>query len=396
VSIQLKDIQSALETIRFSVDRTPLVHSRSLSLRAGVSVYLKLENLQMTGSFKVRGAFNRLERLTAAERRRGVITASAGNHAQGVALAAGRLEISSTIVMPEGASIAKQEATRAYGAKLILHGKDLAEAMTRARAMERSEGKMLIHPFDDDLVIAGQGTIGLEVLEERPDIATIIVPVGGGGLSGGIGLAVKSLHPKVRVIGVVAPARPTLADGIAVKSPGRKTRPLLKRYLDRMVEVDEDEIAEAILLLMEHKRMIAEGAGAVALAALLKLGGRLRGPVCLIVSGGNIDVNLLERIIERGLLRTGRLLRLTVVISDRPGALAGLTAAIGALGANILHIVHDRLSSNLPLSQTRVELSLETRGVEHNRKITERLEAIGYACLARSGGTLKTQSPSAP
>lgn len=378
MTVRLKEIQSALQTIRSSVERTPLVHSRSLSLRAGVSVYLKLENLQTTGSFKVRGAFNRLARLTAAERRRGVITASAGNHAQGVALAAKRLGISSTIVMPEVASIAKQEATRSYGAQLIIDGKDFGEAMSRARAMERSEGKILIHPFDDNAIIAGQGTVGLEILEERPDVATIIVPVGGGGLAAGIAVAAKSINPKIQMIGVSAPARPTLADGIAIKSPGRRTRPLLNRYLDQMIAVDEEEIAEAILLLMEHKRIIAEGAGAVALAALLNHGRRLSGPVCLIISGGNIDVNLLERIIERGLVRSGRLLRLSVALPDRPGALAGLSAAIGELGANILHIVHDRLSSDLPLAQTRVEFSIETRGKEHNRKIIARLKDRGY------------------
>ena len=376
--IKLKEIESAHETIRSSIDRTPLVHSRSLSVRAGVPVYLKLENLQKTGSFKVRGAFYRMSFLTAAERRRGVVAASAGNHAQGVALAANLLGVTSTIVMPEGASIAKQEATRAYGARRVVAGKDLDGAMKRAREIERAEGKVFIHPFDDEAVIAGQGTVGLEILEDRPDIATIIVPVGGGGLASGIAVAAKSIRPKIRIIGGVAPARPTLADGIAVKSPGGKTRPILARYLDQIIPVDEEEIAEAVLLLMEHKRIIAEGAGAVALAALLNHGRGIRGPVVLIVSGGNIDVNLLERIIERGLVRTGRLLRLSVVLPDRPGALARLTSEIAALGANILHIVHDRLSSNLPINQTRVELSLETRGAEQNRQVLKRLKSLKY------------------
>ncbi|HLG22803.1 MAG TPA: pyridoxal-phosphate dependent enzyme [Candidatus Manganitrophaceae bacterium] len=378
MTVRLTEVQSAHETIRSSIDRTPLVHSRSLSVRAGVPVYLKLENLQKTGSFKVRGAFYRMSFLTAAERRRGVVAASAGNHAQGVALAANLLGVTSTIVMPEGASIAKQEATRAYGARRVVAGKDLDGAMKRAREIERAEGKVFIHPFDDEAVIAGQGTVGLEILEDRPDIATIIVPVGGGGLASGIAVAAKSIRPKIRIIGGVAPARPTLADGIAVKSSGGKTRPILARYLDRMIRVDEEEIAEAVLLLMEHKRIIAEGAGAVALAALLNHGRGIRGPVVLIVSGGNIDVNLLERIIERGLLRTGRLLRLSVVLPDRPGALARLTSEIAALGANILHIVHDRLSSNLPINQTRVELSLETRGAEQNRQVLKRLKSLKY------------------
>lgn len=381
MSIGLKEIRSAREAIASSVDRTPLVTSRSLSLRAGLPVYLKLENLQKTGSFKIRGAANRLSLLTAAERRRGVIAASAGNHAQGVALAARTLHVASTIVMPEGASLAKQEATRSYGARIIIKGKSFDEAMKEARRIAEAEGKALIHAFDDDAIVAGQGTLGLEILEEYPEIATILVPIGGGGLAGGVGAAVKGINPKIRVIGVTAPARPTLADGIAVKHPGRRTRPLLERHLDQIISVREEEIAEAVLLLMEHKRIIAEGAGAVSLAALLNHGQGIRGPVCLIISGGNIDVTLLERIIERGLVRTGRLLRLSVVIPDRPGALAGLTHAVGHLGANIVHIVHDRLSLNLPLSETRVELSLETRGPDHNREILAGLEHLGYLLL---------------
>ncbi|HET6369979.1 MAG TPA: pyridoxal-phosphate dependent enzyme, partial [Nitrospiria bacterium] len=234
---------------------------------------------------------------------------------------------------------------------------------------------------DDDAIIAGQGTLGIEILEEQPGIQTVIVPVGGGGIASGIGIAVKSIGPKVRVIGVKAPARPTLADGIAVKSTGRRTKPLLEQYIDQIVPVNEEEIAEAVLLLMEHKRIIAEGAGSVALAALLnrKRGIHpIRGPVCLVVSGGNIDVTLLERIIERGLVRTGRLLRLSVVLPDRPGALAGLTKSIGESGANILHIVHDRLSSDLPITQSRVVLSLETRGADHNRNIIASLKSAGH------------------
>ncbi len=385
MSVGLKQIRSASDAIRAAVDRTPLVWSRSLSLRAGVPVTLKLENLQRTGSFKVRGAYNRLSLLTPAERRRGVVTASAGNHAQGVALAAVALGVSSTIVMPEGSSIAKQEASRSYGASVVISGKDLDAAMTRARRIERDEGRVFVHPFDDDAVIAGQGTVGVEILEERPDLATIVVPVGGGGLAAGIGIAAKALNPKIQVVGVTASARPTLADGIAVKGPSRRTRLLLERYVDRFVAVAEEEIAEAILLLMEHKRIIAEGAGAAALAALLTYGGkwgrRWRGPVCVVVSGGNIDVNLLDRIIERGLARSGRLLRLSVSLPDRPGALAGLSAAVGCLGANILHIVHDRLARDLPITQSRVILSLETRGVAHNEEIMADLRHRGYRLL---------------
>jgi threonine dehydratase len=381
MSVGIKEIRSAREAIASSVDRTPLVASRSLSLRVGLPVYLKLENLQKTGSFKIRGATNRLSLLAAAERRRGVIAASAGNHAQGVALAARTLHIDSTIVMPQGASLAKQEATRSYGARVLIYGRDFDEAMKEARRIAEAEGKILIHPFDDDAIIAGQGTLGLEIMEAQPEIATLLVPIGGGGLAGGVAAAVKAIHPKIRLIGVTAPARPTLADGIAVKHPGRRTRPLLARYVDQIISVSEEEIAEAVLLLMEHKRIIAEGAGAVPLAALLNHGRGIRGPICLVISGGNIDVTLLERIIERGLVRTGRLLRLSVVIPDRPGSLAGLTHAVGCLGANIVHIVHDRLSLNLPLSETRVELSLETRGSDHNREITNGLQRLGYPLL---------------
>lgn len=379
--IRLKEIKQAYKTIRAFVDPTPLVPSRSLSLRAGVPVFLKLENLQKTGSFKVRGAFNRVAQLTTAERRCGVVAASAGNHAQGVALTARTHNITATIVMPEGASIAKQEASRSYGARVVIHGKDFDAAMEKAKEIQEREGRVLIHAFDDEAVIAGQGTLAIEILKDRPDIRTILVPVGGGGIASGIAIAAKSLNPRIQVIGVTAPARPTLADGIAVKFPGRITRPLLEQYLDRMINVAEDEIAEAILLLIEHKRIIAEGAGAVALAALLKQRRRLRGPVCLMITGGNIDVTLIERIIDRGLVRTGRLLRIAVSLPDRPVALAKLSTAVSELGANILHIVHDRLSSGLPITQSRVDLSLETRGREHSRRIMAHLKRNDYTLL---------------
>jgi threonine dehydratase len=381
MAIRLKEIRQAAKTIRPFLEPTPMVSSQSLSLRAGIPVFLKLENLQKTGSFKVRGAFNRVAHLTRVERERGVVAASAGNHAQGVALAARTYGISATIIMPEGASIAKQEASRSYGGRVILHGRDFDAAMEKAREIEQGEGKVLIHAFDDEAVIAGQGTLALEILKEQPDIRTILVPVGGGGIASGIAIGAISQNPKIQVIGVVAPARPTLADGIAVKSPGRITQPLLDRYLDRIIPVDEDEIAEAILILLEQKRIIAEGAGAVALAALMKQRRALRGPVCLMITGGNIDVTLIERIIDRGLVRTGRLLRFSVRLPDRPGALAGLSVLVGELGANILHIVHDRLSSGLPITQSRVDLSLETRGREHSRRILARLKQSGYPLL---------------
>lgn len=378
MSIGPKEIEAACAALKPFVDRTPLVGSRALHRRTGVAVYLKLENLQKTGSFKVRGAFNRMRLLTAAERRNGVVAASAGNHAQGVALAANTLRIPATIVMPLGASISKQEATRSYGARVILEGHDFEQATRRAQRMAREERKVLIHAFDDEGVIAGQGTVGVEILQDLPTLATLVVPVGGGGIAAGIGIAAKAIKPKVQLIGVTARSRPTLADGIAVKGPGKITGPLLERYLDQAIDVSDEEIAEAILLLIEHKRIIAEGAGAVPLAALLHHGRRMRAPVGLVVTGGNIDPTLIERIIERGLVRTGRLLRLSAILDDRPGALARLSGTIGELGANILHIVHDRLSSGLPLTQSRVHLSLETRGPEHNEQIIRRLRRDDY------------------
>lgn len=378
MAVDLAAIRAADARIAGRIDRTPLVASRSLGLRTGLPLFLKLENLQKTGSFKVRGAFNRLSRLTATERRKGVVAASAGNHAQGVALAASVLRIGAVIVMPEGASIAKQEATRTYGAKVVISGRDFDEALTEARRIARREGRRFIHAFDDEGVIAGQGTAGLEILAERPDIETIVVPIGGGGLAAGIAVAARGLKPKISLIGITCSVRPTLADGIAVKGLGIKTRPILNRLLDRIVDVEDEAIAEAVLLLLEHKRIIAEGAGAAPLAALLHGKLKLRGPVCLVVSGGNIDSPVLGRVIERGLLRTGRLLRVSVRLLDRPGALARLTRDVGEAGANILHIVHDRLSVHLPINQTRVGLALETRGPAHNREILRRLRSGGH------------------
>jgi len=373
-----KEIKTAQRIVRSFVDSTPMVPSRSLSLRVGLPVVLKLENLQKTGSFKIRGAFHRISRLTQDECRKGVVAASAGNHAQGVALAASTRGVSAWIVMPEGASIAKQEASRSYGARVLLHGRNFDEALERAREIERTEGRVFIHAFDDESVIAGQATIAWEILKDRPDIRTILVPIGGGGIAAGISLAAKSVNPRLRILGVVAPARPTLADGIAIKSPGKITKPLLDRYLDGILSVTEDEIAEAILLLIEKKRIIAEGAGAVPLAALLRPGRGIRGPVCLVVTGGNIDVTLIERIIDRGLIRTGRLMPLTVTLPNQPGSLAKVAAVIGELGANILRIVHDRQSLGLPITQSRVHLSLETRGRDHNRAIRTHLRRHGY------------------
>jgi threonine dehydratase len=326
-----------------------------------------------------------------------VVAASAGNHAQGVALAASMLGIPSTIVMPEGASIAKQLATRAYGGEVVLAGADVSEALEEARRRE-AKGLTFIHPFDDEEVIAGQGTIGLEILEEVPRVKSIIVPVGGGGLIAGVAAAVKKRRPGVRVIGVQSsqapsavlamrkgrivevPVLPTLADGIALRRTGEITFPLLRKWVDEVVAVDEDEIASAILLLMERKRIVAEGAGAAPLAALLS--GRCRVPegrVVLVVSGGNIDLHLLDRIIEKGLAKTGRLVRLEVLLRDVPGALTRLTGLVGQRRANILHILHERSAKEIPIGFSKVTLVLETRGPDHIAEIQRDLHGEGYS-----------------
>lgn len=397
MSLTLKDIEEAQTRQSGLVLRTPLIYSHTLSRTSGRQVFLKLENLQTTGSFKLRGAMNRLKLLQ--ERGEGdkVVAASAGNHAQGVALAAATLGLAATIVMPQGASISKQLATRGYGAELVLFGQDLSQALERARTLE-AEGYIFIHPYDDPEVIAGQGTLGLEILEDLPEVDTVVVPVGGGGLAAGTALALKERKPQVQVIGVQAAqvpslaaalkkgvptavaARPTLADGIQVPMVGRHPLPLLQKYLSDAVLVSETEIAQALLFLLEGKKVLAEGAGAVATAAYLgPLTSRNLGKqVALVVSGGNIDIPLLERVVPRALLERGRLLTLRVALSDHPGSLGRLTSLLGEQGANILHLFHDRLGRQLPLDYTRVELNLETRGPEHSEGVLRSLRAAGY------------------
>jgi threonine dehydratase len=327
----------------------------------------------------------------------GVVAASAGNHAQGVAWASSLLGIHSTIVMPEGVSLAKQMATQSYGGEILLFGQNTDEALGHAKKLAK-EGKPLIHPFDDEQVIAGQGTIGLEILKEVPEVEAIIIPVGGGGLVSGIATIVKKRKPRVKIIGVQsihAPSafyslkrkkivegkvKPTLADGIAIRRVGEITFPMIQRGVDEMVTVNEDEIASAILMLMERKRVVAEGAGAAPLAALLS--GRLKirsKKVVLVISGGNIDVHLLDRIIEKGLAQTGRLVRFTILLRDVPGALAKLTRLVAQHRANILHIIHERAAKDIPIGFSKVILVLETRGSDHIREIREGLKEKGYS-----------------
>jgi threonine dehydratase len=392
-----REIELAQDKIRRAILRTPIIYSDTISKLTGKEVFLKLENLQKTGSFKIRGAYYKLSQLSDPLRKRGVVAASAGNHAQGVAFASSFLGIQSTIVMPEGASLAKQMATRSYGGEVILFGKDTDEALDYARRLEE-EGKTFIHPFDDEKVIAGQGTIGLEILEEVPRVEAIIVPIGGGGLISGIATIVKKKRPRVKIIGVQsahAPSafyslkrkkivemkvKPTLADGIALRRLGELTFSIIKKRVDEIVTVTEEEIASAILMLMERKRLVAEGAGATPLAALLSRRGKI-GPkrIVLVISGGNIDVNLLDRIIEKGLTQTGRMVRFEVLLRDVPGSLAKLSDLIAQQKANILHIIHERAARDIPIGFSKVILVLETRGPDHVRKIKIGLKKEGYA-----------------
>jgi threonine dehydratase len=396
-AITLKDIEAARRRLAGVVLHTPLVYTHALSRESGSEVFLKLENLQTTGSFKLRGALNRLTLLK--ERREGarVVAASAGNHGQGVALAAAYLKIPAAVVMPQGASISKQEACRGYGAEVILHGQDLSQALKRARELA-AQGYIFIHPYDDAEVMAGQGTVGLEILEDLPAVDSVVVPVGGGGLAAGTALALKAFKPAVKVIGVQTarvpslaaalkagaptpvPARSTLADGINVPLVGSQPFPALRDCLSEVVLVEESDIVQALLFLLEGKKVLAEGAGAVATAAYLgPLAGRDLGRrVVLLVSGGNIDIPLLERVVPRALLARRRLLNLRVALSDRPGSLGRLTVLLGEQGANILHLFHDRLARELPLDYTRVEINLEIRGPEHGEAVLKALRAAGY------------------
>jgi threonine dehydratase len=396
--LTLKDIEAARQTVGAAVSFTPCQYSGYLSRLTGAQVHLKLENLQNTGSFKIRGALNKLSSLSPEERRGGVIGASAGNHAQGVARAALQLGIQATILMPEATPITKVEATRASGAKVILQGETFDDAMRVARSLAAEGGLTMIHPFDDPAVIAGQGTIGLELLQQLPDLGAVVVPVGGGGLISGIAIALKSLRPTLRVIGVEADqaasavlsrqaghvvelgAIKTIADGIAVKRVGDLTFALMQEYVDDLVTVNDEDIAAAILIYMERIRVVVEGAGAASLAALVSHKVNLDG-VCtgVVVSGGNIDVQMVAKIIEKGLVRTNRLLRITVELLDVPGALGRLSTLLGQLRANILQIAHDRLTSELPLDRAFVDISLDTRNLEHQEEIMHALDQAGYA-----------------
>jgi threonine dehydratase len=402
--ITLQDIRAARERIRGHVDVTPCPFSDPFSELCGAHIYFKLENLQLTGSFKVRGAANKLAQLTPQERARGVVAASAGNHAQGVALNAQRLGIQATIVMPETTPLIKAQATKRFGAKVILAGTSLADAFVEARRIEQEKGAVFIHAFDDDAIIAGQGTAGLEILEQVPEVEVVVASVGGGGWLGGIAVAVKEIKPSVRVIGVesslvpkmraaldagasvVIPSATTIADGIAVGHAGERTLPLFKKYVDEVISVDDEEVANAILLLIEREKTVAEGAGAAPAAALLqrKVSGLTAATkVVCVISGGNIDVNLLARIIERGLVKEGRRVMLSVRVPDRPGMLANILQAVASERANVLEVHHNRAFLQGPVGDTEIDLTLETRGADHIESLIGTLSARGFKVARR-------------
>ncbi len=395
--VTLASIREAHNRILPHVLRTPLVFSPTFSEMTGARIYLKLETLQKAGSFKVRGATNKILLNHDTAKKYGVVAASAGNHAQGVAVAARSAGVSATIVMPVWASLVKQEATKAYGARIILKGLTLEESVAHAQSLADA-GMLFIHPYDDDEVIAGQGTIGLEILEDLPETDMVVVPVGGGGLIAGIATAVKTLRPSCRIIGVQSEScpsayealrtgrpvcvmpRPTLADGIRVAQAGSATMPVLRDLVDRIVLVDEDAIADAMLWLIERKKVVAEGAGATPLAALLssKLPVERDSTVVLVISGGNIDTPLLERTIRHALVLRGRILRCTVTIEDKPGTLARLLAIVAQERGNILHIHHETGAAGVPVQSVRILLEIETRGIDHIRSMTAALGKEGY------------------
>ncbi|HET6697746.1 MAG TPA: threonine ammonia-lyase [Nocardioidaceae bacterium] len=393
----LADIEEAREFLRPVVIETPMEESRWLSSAAGGPVSLKCENLQRTGSFKIRGAYLRMSRLSDQDRANGVVAASAGNHAQGVALAAQLLGIKATVFMPEGAPIPKENATRGYGAHVVFHGSSVDEALVEAKKFSAETGAVLIHPFDHADIVTGQGTCGLEILEQCPDVRTVLVSTGGGGLIAGIATAVKSLRPDVRVVGVqaegaaafpasLAEGRPvpvgamsTMADGIAVGCPGEVPFAAIQRYVDDVVTVSEESLSQALLLLLERAKMLVEPAGAAAVAAVLDGPERFETPAVAVLSGGNVDPLLLMRVIRHGMAAAGRYLNFTVCIPDLPGGLATLLNELAGVEANVLDVVHERTSAHLHLDEVEVAMQVETRGPQHAERVLRRLRECGYS-----------------
>lgn len=408
----LSAIEAAAQRLHGVVRRTPLLESHVLSQISSGEVWLKAEVLQRTGSFKLRGATNMIAVLAEQGSTGGVIAASAGNHAQGVAVAAKALNRPCTIVMPEWATIAKVAATRSYGADIILHGHDYSEAQAEAERLAGERGLTLIPAYDHPLIVAGQGTVGLEILEDMPEVEVVVVPVGGGGLAAGVALAVKSRRPLAHIIGVQAEAAPgaiaslragrlqpvtpaaTIADGIAVPAPGEVTFPLLQRYLDDIIAVAEETISQAMTLLLERSKLVVEGAGAVGVAALLAGKIDVHGKkVCSILSGGNVDINLLARVVEHGLSAAGRYLTLRVLLDDRPGRLAHVLTSIARTGANVLDIDQSRPGVDVPLGKAEVQLLLELRNPAHANEVAAALASAGYREQRRPPGLTRVFVP---
>ncbi len=396
--LQIEEVHAAQSRCADQLRNTPCVKTKPLSHQLGRPVFLKMDNLQHTGSFKERGALNRLLTLTEEEKKAGVIASSAGNHAQAVAYHATRLGIAATIVMPTGTPLIKVSRTRGFGAQVHLHGDNYDAAYEHAVGLAKESGATFVHPYDDPMVMAGQGTMALEIIAQQPDVNTVIIPVGGGGLIGGMSCALKHYNPDIRIIAVEPEALPsmaqsiaagavkkippavTLADGIAVREVGKQTFEMAKKYVDEYVTVNDDEIARAILYLLETEKSVAEGAGAAGVAALLA--GKIKidadTVVCTCVCGGNIDVNLVAQIIERGLLESGRRVSLSIMVPDKPGALQGLLQCIGQHQANVVGVQHERAFAKTTVGTVQVRLGLDTRGHEHISELVQGLHAAGY------------------
>ena len=380
------------------VRRTDIIYSSTLSQASGCEIYLKTENLQVTGSFKVRGAYYKISQLSEEEKSHGVVACSAGNHAQGVALASKKFGIKSVICMPDGAPISKVEATKSYGAEVELVPGVYDDAHNFAEQLRKEKGYTFIHPFDDEDVIAGQATIGLEIIEQLEDVDAIVVPVGGGGLISGVAFAVKSLNPRIKVYGVQSAGAPsmiqslkdgrvemlpsvsTIADGIAVKEPGEHTFEVCKKYVDGIVSVTDDQVCAAILALIERQKMIAEGAGAVSLAAVMfgKIPDVTGKKVVCLISGGNIDVTILSRVINRGLLMSGRTSSLTIELMDKPGQLVAVSAIIAGCGGNVIGVLHERSNEGTDVNGCYLKITIETRDFEHIKQIEDSLKNAGF------------------
>ncbi len=385
----LADIRAARERLQGIARETPLYASETLSRLTGRRVVLKAENLQRTGSFKIRGAFNTVAQLSKAERASGVVTASAGNHGQAVAWAAREAGIAATIVVPDGAPMAKVEAARGYGATVVHSGEMFDDALEAARAHEVETGATFVHAFEDPRVVAGQGTLGLELAEQLPEgPGTVVIPIGGGGLAAGIALALRELRPELRLVGVqaaacapyagLAPAGTTIADGIAVKRPGELAGAIVRELLDEVVVTDDEEISQAIVLLLERSKLVVEGAGAAPVAALLA--GRAGGDgfTCAVLAGGNIDATTLSSVVRFGLTVSGRYLVVKILIPDRPGQLARIVGVIGDERANVIAVTHHREGRNIGVLETEAELTLETRGEEHSQRVIRALNEAGF------------------